>query len=426
MALSFSSTAKSGWTLEECIAYAKANNTEIRSHRLAGEESMNLRNEAIASFIPQIRISAGHNFSWGRSVDMQELVIVRNKLTQASSFTAEAGVVLFDGGRKINTLKSSKYRIELSAAELKRAENDITVAVIKAFLQYLLSKQIAADLEQNHTTVLEELENTGKMVESGAWQYGKLLEIGARAADERMQIAAARGEVQTSLLELCQLMGISPDEFEIAEPQSDIIQMLPSELELKGLMESVSAMPRVIGAEAALRKSRADLSAAIGEMMPTITLTGAIGTYWSDASEMKFKNQLKENWNPSVGFTLSIPVIQSLNGSTAYRNGRIAVRQKELDLVEAKRECTREIQKTIVEASNSRSEYLAAEENMNANEDAFRMSEIKYDNGLISATDYVIARNSFQQARSQYLQKKYQYLFRLQILYFYMNLPIRI
>jgi len=49
------------------------------------------------------------------------------------------------------------------------------------------------------------------------------------------------------------------------------------------------------------------------------------------------------------------------------------------------------------------------------------MNQKKYDVGLISTYDFLLAKNNFTKAKSDLLQAKFDYIFRLKVLDFYMG-----
>ena len=78
----FSITGKAQdiWTLDRCIEYAWANNLSIRQQSIEVSRSENQLLQDKLDFIPGVNASLGHNFNWGRSVDLQNLEIIRKNL----------------------------------------------------------------------------------------------------------------------------------------------------------------------------------------------------------------------------------------------------------------------------------------------------------------------------------------------------------
>ena len=76
--------AQEAWPLERCIQYALEHNTGIREQRIQIDLRKAELRQMQTGHLPVLRAGVAQEFNWGRSVDMQELVIIKNKLTQAT------------------------------------------------------------------------------------------------------------------------------------------------------------------------------------------------------------------------------------------------------------------------------------------------------------------------------------------------------
>ena len=94
------------WTLEQCISYAKENNLQVKQMELGEQQAENNLQAAKMEYLPSVNASMGHNMSWGRSVNLNDLEIVENKLSQSSSMSLSASLPLFEGLRKQNNIKA--------------------------------------------------------------------------------------------------------------------------------------------------------------------------------------------------------------------------------------------------------------------------------------------------------------------------------
>ena len=114
MLMSLSLTAQDVWTLERCIEYAWANNLTVQKQNIEVSRSGNQLMQDKLAFIPSLSASLGHNLNWGRSVDLQNLEIIHNKLSQSTSASANASIYLLDGLSKLYSLRSSRKSMEIS------------------------------------------------------------------------------------------------------------------------------------------------------------------------------------------------------------------------------------------------------------------------------------------------------------------------
>jgi outer membrane protein len=57
-------------------------------------------------------------------------------------------------------------------------------------------------------------------------------------------------------------------------------------------------------------------------------------------------------------------------------------------------------------------------------QESFKYSQEKLDAGMLSGTDYTIAKTNLSKAQSECIQSKFQYIFQLKVLDYYKNIPL--
>jgi outer membrane protein len=179
-------------------------------------------------------------------------------------------------------------------------------------------------------------------------------------------------------------------------------------------------------AEYNLEKSKYDYKAILGRMMPSLSVQAGYGSYYTDGQSGAFFTQFEHNKNPSIGFSLNIPVFNGLSARMAARNASLARQNNALMLEMQKESLFKEIQSAHNEAVNALERERAALENMRSIQESFTYTENKFNVGMMNATDYNIAKTNLFKAVSAYYQAKYQYLFQLKILDFYKGKAIKL
>ena len=99
------------WSLDKCIQYAKEHNLQIRESTLNVEQARNNLTQAKYSFLPNLSAGINESLSWGRSVDLQSLQIIKHKLRSSTSASLSSSVTVFDGLSNVYNLKSSKKQL---------------------------------------------------------------------------------------------------------------------------------------------------------------------------------------------------------------------------------------------------------------------------------------------------------------------------
>ncbi len=425
LAIPLNLSAQKRWSLEECITYAWDNNLSIKQKELAVEQSKNNAAQSRLEFIPSLNASAGHNLNWGRSVNMQDLEIIENKLNQGTNLSLSASVPVFEGMRKINDIKSKDLLKEISVLEVGRVRNQISIEIARSYLQILLSKEVYSSAYASTKSVEEQRARIEKLADAGSVPYGSLLEIDAILAGERAQLVNAKNQVSNSLLALQQLLDLRDiSDFDISDTAVDaLIREFDGE-SVEDMFEKSKALPQIKTAQMSYRNSEVQLDMAKGRLYPTLSLSAGYGTYYNDSREQSYLDQFNENRNPSVGLNLQIPIFNSKLASTAVKNAKLDLKNSEIMVRSAEQALYKEIQQANSDALAYFERYKAGKQNVKAMEESFRYVENKFSLGALNATDYTVARTNLFKAQSELSQAKYQFVFQLKILDFYKGIPI--
>ncbi|MHC1689301.1 MAG: TolC family protein [Bacteroidales bacterium] len=413
------------WSLEECIKYAWDNNLKIKQQELVVEESDNNLLQSKLNYVPSVSASVSHSMNWGRSVNMNDLQIIENQLSQSTSASARASINLFEGMAKNNDLKSKQVIREISVQEVSRIKNDISIEIARSYLQVLLSKEILNTAKSSLASIEEQVARTKKLVDAGSQAYSSLLEIQAQLATEKLQLTNAENQVSSNLLSLKQLLDLSTDSsFDISLPNLDNFVSDFKGVSVDELYSGSLNLPQVKSVRLSRDNSNLQLAIAKGRSYPTVSFTAAYGSYFSDSRDVAFMTQFNENRNPSLSFGLSIPVFNSWRTNTAIRNARIEVKKSDINVKSQEQLLYKEIQQAANDAHSFFARFKATEDNVKAMQESFRYVQQKFDVGTLNATDYTVAKANLFKSQSDFYQAKYQYIFQLKILDFYKGNPI--
>ena len=415
------------WTLDRCIIHALENNLQIKQMEQDVEIAGNNLTESRLAYIPSLNASMGHNMSWGRSVNLNDLEIVENMLSQSSSLNLAASLPLFEGFRRQNTIKSNLKQLQIAQAGIEALKDDIAIAVTKGYLQVLLAKEIETTAESSCKAAKEQVEKTAVLVEAGQQPYSSLLEVKSQLANENVQLATASNNSSTALLELAHLLGITrTDNFNIEVPATlETIIAPEAHMDIDSIiLKAAQVLPSVGRAQLARQQSGIQLKIQKGAALPTLSVSAGYGTYYSSSQDAAFFTQFNNNRNPSVGLSLSIPIFNNWRNSTSVKNARANMEKSNLGVDMAVQELEKQIRLAYNEVLGSYEKLKAAQANRDTAIETFSHTNQKFSLGMLDGTDYTIAKNNLLKAESEYLQCKYQYIFQQKIMDYYMLVPL--
>lgn len=412
------------WSLERCIAYAKENNLQIKQQKLQAAQAENNLAESKMGYVPSLNASISHNMSWGRSVNLNDLAIIENDLSQSTSMNISSSIALFEGMQKQNRVKSSKKQVEIAYTNIEKLQDEISLSIARGYLQVLLSMEMEATALESYNSVAAQTERTKELVEAGSQAYGSLLEVQAQLANEKVQLIEAQNNVKSNRLALMQLLDINSDSFDIEVPEIGHLTLGYQQEDANEIFAQAQSLPAIKGAELAMEQSKLQYRIQRGAALPTLSFSAGYGTYYSDNQQTAFLKQFDNNRNPSIGFGLSIPILNGRRNNTAIKNSRLNVESSRIDYQITLQNIMKEIQQACNEAGSCYLKFEAARQNAGSARETFKYTQEKFNLGMVDGTDYTIAKNNLFKAESALLQSKYQYVFQMKVLDYYRNIPI--
>lgn len=429
-----SASAQKKWTLEECIAYALDHNIQVKQSRLDMEVNEVRELESKLSLLPGLNAGLSHSFGWGRSVDMATYQYV-NTQTQSSYFNLSSDVTLFGGFQKLNTIKQRRANYLASKYASDKIQNDISLTVAGAFLQILFSRELLNNAEEQAAVTQQQIDRTRKLVEAGTLAHGSLLEIQAQGANEDVLVIQAENQYKLAYLDLLQLLELKGDTpFEIEIPELEIgleAVLLPVQ---QIYSHALGVMPEIKSAEMHLQSSDRALAIARGSRSPSLSMSAALGTNYSDQIRMSnnpfdpdyervkpFEDQLRNNRSATLSVRLNIPIFNGYQISSYIAQSRLGLESASHSLEQAKNTLRKSVELAYADALAAHSSFQAREKSLINLLESFKYTEQRFNLGMVNAVDYNIAKNLLSKAESELLSSKYDYIFKLKILDFYLG-----
>ena len=444
--LPLSLQAQKKWSLEDCIRYAWENNLTIKQQELGVEQSENIHFQSKMDFTPSLSARVSENVNWGQSVDLSTLTILNHVRSSNTGVGIYADMDLFTGFQKLNTVKQERSKVNVAIQEVQKLRNDISIEITRSYLNVLLTGEILDAAVLSRESVAEQCSRTRKLVDAGSQPLSALLEVESQLASEELQVVDAQNNLRTYLLTLKQLLDLPMEEsFEIITPAiGDPGEMEPVSIE--DLYYKSLDLPQIKKTEHTKKQRQYELAIAQGGRYPRLSLSFGYSSFYSDANRKKdddtdetssgtvgdlfggssasFWEQMKNNNNPSIGLSLTIPIFSKWQVNTNVKNARLGLDMAELEIKNARQVLLKEVQQAANDATSTYLRTQAAQRNVAAMEESFRYMQQKFDIGMLNGTDYIVSKTNLFKAQSSYIQAKYEHVFKLKILDFYKGIPI--
>lgn len=459
--LALSVMAQQPWTLEQCMQRAQERNLDLRNAALDVDLAAQAHQQAHWSFLPNLNGAATHGYNWGKTIDQYTNTFATDRV-RTNNFYLSSDVTLFESGRKRNELKRSGLDEAAAGKALEALRNDISTAVVRAYLDLLgMREQIRAAQEQI-TSTQEQVSVTQDLMDAGRVARGDLLDMQAQLAQEEYTAEDLRIQAEQARLTLAQLMQLTPEElqaFEVVEPPINELDLVePTATEAEVLAKVVASNPAYAQAELAMEAAERDITIIRANALPSISFNASLGTGYSgrnleavgtprpdgsiligatgagepvyapnfsqDTRVKSFSQQLNDNLNESVGFTLRVPIFNNMRNRYATDQARIQYERARNEVEKRKNALQVDVQNALTAQRGAYRQYISASLAVDAAEESLRMAEERFTQQAITASELNMAKARQQQGTAQLIQAKYTYLMAEKALHILQGIPV--
>jgi len=433
--LSEFSKAQEAWTLEDCINYAIENNIQLKQADVNANVAKNNYNQSKYNFLPSINGFASHDQNYGKTFSNDKLAYI-DEAYYSGNFGLSAEIDVFNGLNNFYTLKQNKYTFLANKESVEVEKNNITLQIVLAYLQVLYDQEILDVAESQVQTTIEQVAKTERMVEVGNQAKGSLLEIKAQLAQENVNLANARNQLNISILNITQLLNLeSTSDFSIEKPKELSVEEATIISSVDGIYETAyTIMPEIKSAGYSLKSSELGLKKAKWSRSPSISLSTIYYTRYSelanhptlydtdptnDVNDYLLSDQINDFAYTQIRVSLNVPLFNKMTTQNNINNSKLTVLNSKYILELQEQNLYKTIQQSHADAIGAFEKYKASIEASASTQESFKYTEQKYNVGLVDIIEYKIAKNSYTKAQGDLLQAKYQYIFKTKILDFY-------
>ena len=415
------------WSLRECCDYAVANNISIKQQENQRRQEEIQLSTSKNSRLPDLSGSVGQNFSFGRGLTADNTY--SNTNTSSTSFSLGTSVPLFTGFQIPNQIKLNQLNLEAATADLEKAKNDIRMQVAQAYVQILYDMELADVAHRQIAIDSAQVARLQAFVNNGKASEAELSQQKATLANSTLTAIQADNNTRLALLTLTQLLELSsPEGFNIVRPDISDYAALSEYADYSSLTpdaiyaEALGIKPEIAAQMLRLKGTEHSIKIAQAGNYPTLSLSGGLGTNYYTTSGFKadgFGTQLKNNFSQYIGLNLNVPIFNRFQTRNQIRSARISQENQQLALDNTKKTLYQDIQKVYYNALNAQAKEKASQQAVATANDAFHLTQAKYENGKATITEFNESKNNYLKAESDLVQARYENIYQKALIAFY-------
>ena len=349
------------WDLQTCIDYALQQNITIRKNRLSAESAQVDVKTARAALFPNLSASVSQRVvnrpksKTNTIIDGDNITSSQSKTSYNGSYGIDANWTLYNGGKRLNTIKQQQLNNRVAELNVAQSENSIEESIAQTYVQILYASEAVKVNESTLEVSQAECERARQLLEAGSIAKSDLAQLEAQVSTDKYQLVTAQATLQDYKLQLKQL------------------------LELDG------------------------------------------------ESEMNlYIEQVKQNWNNSLGFTVSVPIFSNRQTKSAVEKAKIQKQTSELDLLDDQKTLYKTIETLWLDANSAQQRYAAATEKLKSTQTSYELIQEQFNLGMKNTVELLTEKSNLLSAQQETLQAKYMAILNMQLLKFYQGEKIEL
>ena len=422
------------WDLQKCIDYALQQNITIRKNRLRAESAEVDVKTAKAALFPSLSASVSQrivnrpNSETNTIINGDNITSSQSKTSYNGSYGIDANWTLYNGSKRLNTLKQQRLNNRIAELNVTESENSIRENITQVYVQILYAAESVKVNESTLTVSQAEYERGQALFAAGSIAKSDLAQLEAQVSTDKYQIVTAQVTLQDYKLQLKQLLELDGErEMNLYIPalgDENVLSPLPTKTDV--FHAALTLRPEIEAGKLDVQASELDINIARSGYIPSLSLSAGIGSTNANGSDFTFGEQIKQNWNNSLGLTVSIPIFNNRQTKSAVQKAKLQKQTSELSLLDEQKTLYKTIEGLWLDANSAQQRYVAAVEKLKSTQTSFDLIQEQFNLGMKNTVELLTEKNNLLSAQQETLQAKYMAILNTQLLKFYQGESISI
>ena len=415
------------WDLQTCIDYALQQNITIRKNRLNAESAEVDVKTAKAALFPSLTASVSQrivnrpNSETNTIINGDNITSSQSKTSYNGSYGIDANWTLYNGSKRLNTLKQQRMNNRIAELNVAESENSIEESITQIYVQILYAAEAVKVNETTLDVSQAECERARALLAAGSIAKSDLAQLEAQVSTDKYQLVTAQATLQDYKLQLKQLLELSgEEEMDLYIPalgDENVLSPLPSKSDV--YRSALTLRPEIEAGKLNVKASELDTNIARSGYIPTVSLSAGIGSTNTNGNDFTFGEQIKQNWNNSLGVTVSVPIFNNRQTKSAVQKAKIQKQSSELDLLDNQKALYKTIEGLWLDASSAQQRYVAAIEKLRSTQTSYDLIQEQFNLGMKNTVELLTEKSNLLNAQQETLQAKYMAILNTQLLKFY-------
>jgi outer membrane protein len=414
----FAMTAQT-YNLKSCLQKAYAAHPDLKLAYIQAEMANNTLAQAKSNLYPKMQAAVYQSGNFGRSIDR----FTNGYISQFYNSTfggIDLNVPLFSGFQNKYATEAAKGQILAASEGVNAAKNQLTLAVLNAYLMVLAQKELISVQEKQIQNVKIQKDRLDKRLASGMATKLEELQLANQLKSDELNLIDANLNYENAKILLFQLLNMP---YDVAISFEDIeLNTNAGQMPISNIAESVEKLPEVKQLAMLSKSQSFGIKSLNASKFPSVNLSGNYGLFYASSNpERTFTQQINDTRNGSFSLGFNIPILSSLYINPRTQALKIQQKITHNTLEKSKLQLGQQIETAQVQYKASQKKYENALEFAKLSESTLALVQQQKDIGTISTIDFLLAQTNFEKASSAAIQAKYRLILQQKILEFYQS-----
>ena len=387
-------------TLADAVARARASSPRIDELRAARQGAEAGLRGARAGRLPTVELQA----SYTRHSDVPELVIALPGLAPRTVFPnipntyrtrAELSLPLYTGGRVSAAIESARHGRDAADRDVEAGLGDLVLETVTAYWSLVAARESERVLAESIASYESHLKQARDRQDAGMAARSEVLAVQVERDRAELARLQAHNDAMVANDDLARLLGL--DRGARVEPTEPVAAPAPADETAEALVaKALEARPELAGLRARAAAADADVRAAGSARRPQASLTAGYDYARPNPRLLPLEDAWNDTW--SVGLNLSLLAFDGGRTSAAVAQARARAEAARRRLEDAQRRVRLEVASRLHLLATSRAALAVAERSVEAAREDVRVSQDRYREGLVPASELLDAQSRLLRA----------------------------
>ena len=406
------------YSLEQCIEYAIQNRIEVKNAQLDNQIAKAKVGEVRSQGLPQLNASLSLidnykvpvNFLPAQILNPQapegEFVPVAFQPQYVGQSKVELQQLVFSGSYLLG-LKAAATFTQLSEKQVVQSKIEVAEAVSKAYYSLLINRERLELLNQNFNRIDTVYQQTKALYENGFAEKIDADRLKVALNNIKVEIQNFERLIDLSKILLKFQMGLQQEdnltvsgsiqELEIDESAAVVAQINPEQRIEYSLLQTQRELNLL-----QLREYKA-------RYLPTLAAFVNYGANMGSPNAKDLVPFATDRWvsNGSFGISLNVPIFDSFQKYHLIQQEKFNLLKTENNILNFTRLVDLQVSQSQITLQNSVDKLNFQKENMELAKEIFRVTKIKYEEGVGSNLEVVEAETAYKEAQTNYYSALY-------------------